>query len=472
MKLSPALFAILLLAFCPLASAQDVSGVEYRDFAGPAGKPIQAVVVDKNDIEVILLLRTGKRTTVALDKLIPIDREYVNSWNKEKAVFLQKCRTLSIRQLLELRGYESFPFRFESNSIFMDGKLNGTPGKFLIDTGAGTSLIHIPFAEKSKCEVGPMDEVIYGVAGQAPAGWCDVPNISFGEAVFKGRKILATDLANGLPDGQKARQDAILGADIMSQLDAVISYPERRIFLRPDKSDEEAVAGASEATEGDEAMSFRIFKTKDNKTHRGNVVSKTPTVVTLGLVGGQTVQLPVAKLVPADAEYVANWSEAGALFLKHCGSLTIHELLQLRKYQSFQYERRGNHIFVDGTLNDNKVTYMIDTGADGTCLHVDSARKFGCEVGPMDEWVYGIGGKAPAAITMIPKLTMGDAVLTNRKILSCDLNRDREGEMDYVGLFGADFMRELDAVITYRESRVFLIQRAGPVPIAPVAPKK
>ena len=74
-------------------------------------------------------------------------------------------------------------------------------------------------------------------------------------------------------------------------------------------------------------------------------------------------------------------------------------------------------------------------------------------------------------MTKIHKLTMGDAVLTNRKILSCDLNRDREGEMDYVGLFGADFMRELDAVITYRENRVFLIQRKGPAN-APVAPAK
>jgi hypothetical protein len=272
MKLPRTLCAVLLLASASFAPAQDATDFEYRDFAGPAGKPIQAVVVDKTETDVILLLKTGKRTTVPLDKLIPLDREYVNSWNKEKAIFLQKCRTLSIRQLLELRGYESFPFTFESNSIFMNGKLNGTAGKFLIDTGAGTSLINTEFAGVAKCEVGPMDQVIYGV---------DVPNISFGEAVFKGRKILATDLSNGLPDGQKAREDAILGADIMSQLDAVISYPERRIFLRPDKSDEEAVAGASDATEGDEAMSFRIFKTKDNKTYRGNVSAKTPTVVTL-----------------------------------------------------------------------------------------------------------------------------------------------------------------------------------------------
>lgn len=464
------LCAALLLALSPIVSAQDNAGaVDYRDFAGPGGKPISAVIVDKNANEVVLLLKTGKRTTVPLDKLSPEDREYVGSWNKEKAVFLQKCKNLTIRQLLELRGYESFVFRFENNSIFIDGKLNGTPGKFLIDTGAGTSLLHIPFAKTANCEVGPLDEKISGVAGDAPAGWTDVPSIAIGESVFKGRKILAADLANGLPEGAKPQQDVILGADIMSQLDAVISYPERRIFLRPDKSDEAAVEGAGEAKEGDEAMSFRIFKTKDNQTYRGSVTSKTPTVATLTLVGGKTVQVPVSKLQPADAEYVSNWSEAGAFFLQHCQSLTIQEVLELRKYQSFEYERRGNHIFVDGTLNDNKVTYMIDTGADGTCLNLASAQKHGCQVGPLDQWVYGIGGKSPAAVTVIPKLTMGDAVLTNRKILSTDLVRGG-GELDHVGLFGADFMRELEAVITYRENRIFLIQRA--MPVAPVDEKK
>ena len=56
---------------------------------------------------------------------------------------------------------------------------------------------------------------------------------------------------------------------------------------------------------------------------------------------------------------------------------------------------------------------------------------------------------------------MGDAALTNRKVLASDMTRDESThkEMGYVGLFGADFMRELDAVITYTENRIFLIQR-------------
>jgi predicted aspartyl protease len=115
---------------------------------------------------------------------------------------------------------------------------------------------------------------------------------------------------------------------------------------------------------------------------------------------------------------------------------------------------------VDGTLNGKDATYMIDTGADSSMLQLWAAEKYECEIGPMDQKIYGIGGEAPAAVTRIKELTMGDAKFTNRRVLSTNMTRaDQEDDVDYVGLFGADFMRELDAVITYKEDRVFLIQK-------------
>ncbi|MCX6879856.1 MAG: retroviral-like aspartic protease family protein [Verrucomicrobia bacterium] len=436
--------------------AQTVPDGEYRDFKGSNGVVIQAVLLDKTPSEAVLLLRTGKRSTIPLNRLSAEDQAYVAAWSKDKAVFVQKCRGLAIRQLLELRGYESFEFRLENNSILIDGKLNGKPARFLVDTGAGTSLLHAPFATSVGLEVGPMTEKIYGVSGEAPAGWTPVPSIQLGEAVFKDRRILATDLLKDRPPGARSREDTILGADFMNKLDAVISYQDRRIFLRPDRSDQSEIKPSG----GEDSLAFRLFKTKEGKTLRGKVVAKTPTSVTIELVDGKKSIIFISNFVPEDEAYLKAWSEAGAFFLQHCQSLTIHELLTLRKYQSFQFERRGNHIFVNGTLNDNKVTYMIDTGADSSLLHVNAAKKYGCEVGPMTETVWGIGGKAPAGVTNIVKLTMGEAVLTNRKVLATDMHRgDDDDNMDYVGLFGADFMRELDAVITYTENRIFLIQR-------------
>ena len=175
------------------------------------------------------------------------------------------------------------------------------------------------------------------------------------------------------------------------------------------------------------------------------------------LVNGKTQQFPVSRFSSEDAQYIFNWSEEGAFFLQHCRSLTIEELLELRRYESFKYERKGNHIFVDGTLNENDVTWMIDTGADSSLLHLHWAKEYGCEIGPMDKEIRGVGGKAPAAATKIDNITLGDAELTNRFLLSTDLARfQADDSLEYVGLFGSDYMRELDAVITYRENRIFL----------------
>jgi hypothetical protein len=128
-----------------------------------------------------------------------------------------------------------------------------------------------------------------------------------------------------------------------------------------------------EVKEKDEVLNFRIFKTLDGKSFRANIVSKTSTVITVKLATGKEQQIPVANLSKEDQEFANSWTEAGDIFLRHCGALKIEELLNLRKYNSFQYERRGNHIFVDGTLNANKVTYMIDTGANTSLLDLVEA---------------------------------------------------------------------------------------------------
>ncbi|MBU6328076.1 MAG: retroviral-like aspartic protease family protein, partial [Verrucomicrobia bacterium] len=381
-----------------------------------------------------------------------------------------KCLSLTVRQLLELRGYESFPMTLEGNSIIITAKLNDKDARFVVDTGAGTSLLHTKIVEKCGLKVGPLTEKVSGVAGEVPAGWVEVPTLAMGESVFKNRKILATDMDKDKPEGAKDSNSAgLFGADLLSQLDTVISYKENRIFFRPDNSDVKRLDGESakssdsgvegEVKEKDEVLNFRIFKTLDGKSFRANIVSKTSTVITVKLAAGKEQQIPVANLSKEDQEFANSWTEAGDIFLRHCGALKIEELLNLRKYNSFQYERRGNHIFVDGTLNANKVTYMIDTGANTSLLDLVEAKKNGCEVGPMEHKVYGIGGSAPAGETVIKKLTMGKVELTNRRTLATDMTTRSGGQLDYVGLFGADFMRELDAVITYRENRIFLIQR-------------
>ncbi len=458
MKFSTTPLVLLVSLWAQFSSAQQ-AGVEeeYRTFVGSNGVKLEAVLLNRDDEGklVQLLLKNGKRANVPFDKLSEEDLAYAKAWSKEKAIFLRSCRGLTIRQLLELRGYEPMKFELEGNAIMLGGILNGKPVKMKVDTGAGSTLMHAPSVKDAGCEIGPLEHKIWGVAGFQPAGIAKVPKLEIGSSVFLDEEIMAADRNFNMPKGFETNNDILLGAEYLTKLETVISYKERLIFFRPDNSDKVEI----KKEEGDDDFSFRIFKLKNGKSLRGKMVGKTENSAKIELQNGKTQLVAFFTMSDRDKEYAFGWSEQKAMFMQHCRSLTIEELLDLRAYQSFEYMRKGNHIFVDGTLNDNEVVWMIDTGADNSLLHLHLAKKYGCEIGPMDKKVYGIGGSAPAAATDIAKITLGDATLTNRTLLATDLKRDSENkEQEWVGLFGADYMRELEAVITYRESRIFLKQ--------------
>ena len=451
-----ALIAAVLTASGGIAAAQDLN---YRTFTNSKGKTIEARILSKTDTHVTLEVKGGKPVPYPINDLSKKDQEFVKAWDQTKAVFLQKCRTLTVRELLELRGYESFKFQFKSNSIVVPGLLNGKKVGFLIDTGAHDTILHDAVAKDAGCKIGPYDEVVSGVGGTAPAAYAKVDKIQLGETLLLDKEYLCTDLTLDLPDGSEPIEDAILGGAELARLDAVISYRERLIFLRPDLGDKpkvEDIDADADDDEKDSQFDFRIFKLKDGNTIRGKILKKNEsgTGVTIQQVNGKERSFTVNRFAPDDELIIRRWSKDAVAFERNCADLTVKDVLTLRGYQSFDTERIGNHIYVDGTLNGNDVKYMIDTGADGTLFNVGAAKGNECEVGPMDQWVYGIGGRAPAAVTKFKTVTVGKTLIENRRILSAEF-RPGSG----IGIYGGDFMRELDAVITYREMRLFLRQK-------------
>ncbi|MEE3177498.1 MAG: hypothetical protein VX269_09110, partial [Verrucomicrobiota bacterium] len=72
---------------------------EYRDFTSAEGKTIKALLIDKTEDTLTLKLPNGKTATLSYEKLSKEDQEYVKEWDKEKELFLTKCKTLTIREL-------------------------------------------------------------------------------------------------------------------------------------------------------------------------------------------------------------------------------------------------------------------------------------------------------------------------------------------------------------------------------------
>ena len=456
----------LLTAAALAALAGSVFGQQaaaFRRFTLNDGKTFYAVITGKTSSSVSFTLQNGRPLNQPIRLLSEPDQQFVRKWTKFKDDLLNNAEfaSLTVKEMLELRGYQSFEFDIEGNHIYVDGEVGGKPMRFMIDTGAHSSLVHDGSAKEAGLQIGPYDQEIRGVAGKQKAAVTRISSLKLGDTVVENRKLLATDF---IPiGGGPGRFDVIFGADFLRELDAVISYREGRIFLRPDnvvqKSTPDGAAPAPAV--GQPKADFRRWTSADGaKSFQAALVDKSETEATFRLQGDATTKLALDKLSEEDQEFVKKWSKLRDDLAKNpeWRTLTVKELLELRAYQSFQYRLEGNHILVDGMIGPTKTRFLIDTGAHSCTMDVNFARNVAkLEVGPMDQVIRGIGGEAPAALTKVPIITLGDAVIRDRVALSAEIHKGSiAGEGNHDALFGAEFLRELDAVINYKEGRMFL----------------
>lgn len=455
----------LLAAFMALwagtASAQQAA--TYRRFTLSDGKTFYAVITGKTPTSVSFKLQNGREMNQPIRLLSEPDQQFVRKWTRFKDELLNNAEfsSLTVKEMLELRNYQSFEFDIEGNHIYVDGEVGGKTMRFMIDTGAHSSLIHDASAKEAKLEIGPYDQEIRGVAGKQKAAITRISSLKLGDTVVENRKLLATDF---IPIGGGPGQfEVIFGADFLRELDAVISYREGRIFLRPDNIVQKSTPGGAAPAAGSDQpkADFRRWTSSEgDRSFQAALLDKSETEATFRLQGDKVSKLPLDKLSEEDREFVKNWSKLRENLTKNpeWRTLTVKELLELRSYQSFQYRLEGNHILVDGLVGQTKARFLIDTGAHSCTMDIQFARNVAkLEVGPMDQVIRGIGGEAPAALTKVPLITLGDAVIRDRIALSADIHKDSiAGQGNYDALFGAEFLRELDAVINYKEGRMFL----------------
>ena len=465
MKRTPALVAAFFASifFFLIADAAAQQTAAFRRYVMRDGKTFHAAVLSKTDLAATFKLQTGQTAVVPFRELSAPDQQFLRKWTPFKEALMNDAAfaKLSVKEMLELRGYQSFEFDIKGNHIFVEGEMNGKRTRFMVDTGAHSSLIHVDAAKDAGLEIGPFDQEIFGLGGKAMAAVTKVPVIKLGDASIENRKLLTTDLFKG--EGGKGDFDAIFGADFLRELDAVISYREGRMFLKPDNLKVAAAKPGQPAAQPPPAAysEWKRWTTSEGKNFVAALLEKNEKEVTFRMQNGKTAPWAIEKLADADKDIVAKWDKLRDVIAKtpEWRTLTVKELLELRGYQSFEYRSSGNHILVDGTVSSTKATFLIDTGAFDGLLNLDFSKKAGLEIGPMDQVIHGIGGTAHAAKTKVPLLKIGDAVIENRTMLSADIYKDLPvigGQGDHDALFGANFLRELDGVISYKEARIFL----------------
>ncbi|NPA43534.1 MAG: clan AA aspartic protease [Chlorobi bacterium] len=155
----------------------------------------------------------------------------------------KKKRKDPLKNFLYSRGYRGvklkkiIPPGGRSFHYFVEVKINGVPGHFIVDTGSSTTVVDHGKMEKFGMET-PADgpEVIaYGAApGELDvrfAGWNRIALKKWKGGMFP---VIAMDINHIIDELNYSgtELDGILGADVLNAAEAVIDYGRNRLYLR------------------------------------------------------------------------------------------------------------------------------------------------------------------------------------------------------------------------------------------------
>lgn len=224
----------LMLGTASAAEAQQPGEkTGYRTFTNKAGKTIRAKIIDKKSGTVHLRMSNGIIYRVATDTLSQQDQELIDSWNPAEQ---QKARlqAVDLKELFSARGFKGVPLKVQHNQSLLEITIAGQQLSFLLDTGAQSSVIDRARARALKLGIQENAGFAGGIGGPAgPIGVTFLPLITVGSIKKKDVTFAVFDLSGIVAGhGKSAKFDGIIGLDLLEDLEAVIDYKARVLYLR------------------------------------------------------------------------------------------------------------------------------------------------------------------------------------------------------------------------------------------------
>ena len=129
------------------------------------------------------------------------------------------------------RAATEIPFTFRAGMIWMKISVTGqsTPLNFLLDSGAGRSVLHLGTAQRLGVKLG-VCETVQGVDGRCAAYRVESFAATVGSVMPLPREVLALDLSS-VSAGCGARIDGLLGADFFRERIVQIDFAAQKIRL-------------------------------------------------------------------------------------------------------------------------------------------------------------------------------------------------------------------------------------------------
>ncbi len=126
-----------------------------------------------------------------------------------------------------LRPYPGAP------KVYVQAMLSdGEPGLFMVDTGAGVSVIHTALAERLGLTVGPPQGYVTGLGGRVPLTRTVLPSLHLGD-VRVGELTVAVGVPGVPTHAGWMPVDGILGNDVWRDFVMVVDYPADVLELHP-----------------------------------------------------------------------------------------------------------------------------------------------------------------------------------------------------------------------------------------------
>jgi len=130
------------------------------------------------------------------------------------------------------RDLEWIPFEYvnDSHLIGVPVQINGKgPYPFVLDTGAGSTVVTPEFAKKLGLDVQVVEQgIARGLGGDMQLSLAKIDSLSVGPSAITNEQVAVIDMTKVSPKG-KMLENGIIGYNFLKNFETIIDYPEKRL---------------------------------------------------------------------------------------------------------------------------------------------------------------------------------------------------------------------------------------------------
>ena len=142
----------------------------------------------------------------------------------------------TLEQLMIDAGYSKINLeKLKTGHETVQVSLNGQTGTFILDSGAGASVIHDAFAQKYGLNLLSSEKTGTGAGGQLAVSQSVIDGLTIGEVELAWQTVHVMDLSHvvdAIARVNAIEADGIIGQDILTAFGGVIDIRGARLFLK------------------------------------------------------------------------------------------------------------------------------------------------------------------------------------------------------------------------------------------------